>query len=53
MSSTIIERELAENTFSALFKYAKHILQFHLDGVMAENSAAHEAGLPQEENQAA
>jgi hypothetical protein len=50
MSSKLIEHELAENTFGALCKYAKHILLFHLDGVAAEAQQAVDISHPLEEN---
>lgn len=53
MSSTIIERELAENTIGALVKYARHILLFHLDGVLAESTNTVELNHPCEDNQTA
>jgi hypothetical protein len=31
-----VERELNENTFLALIKYARHIVRFHYRGVVAE-----------------
>jgi hypothetical protein len=35
MSSIMIERELTENTFSALFRYARLIIRIHLRGMVA------------------
>ena len=35
-----VERELNENTFFALVKYARHIVRFHYRGVLAELESA-------------
>lgn len=39
MSTTVIERELSEPTFSALWKYVKCILRMHVAGFAYEAEA--------------
>lgn len=39
MSTTVIERELSEQTFSALWKYVKCILRMHVEGFVYEAEA--------------
>lgn len=40
MSTTVIERELSEQTFSALWKYVKCILRMHVAGIVDEAEAS-------------
>jgi hypothetical protein len=39
MSSTLIELELNEHMFAALWKYVKCILRFHVQGFLVETEA--------------
>jgi len=39
MSTTVIERELSEQTFTALWKYVKCILRMHVAGIVDEAEA--------------
>lgn len=39
MSSITIERELTENTFAALFRYARLLVRIHVRGMVAGGRA--------------
>jgi hypothetical protein len=39
MSTTVIERELSEQTFAVLWKYVKCILRMHVAGIVDEAEA--------------
>ncbi|CAI8756768.1 hypothetical protein [Methylocaldum szegediense] len=43
MSTTVIERELSEQTFAVLWKYVKYILRMHLAGILDEVEAHSQA----------
>lgn len=36
----IIEGELSEHMFATLWKYAKYVLRFHVQGLLAETRAS-------------
>lgn len=40
MSSIMIERELAEDTFAALLRYARLIVRFHVRGMVGGHPGA-------------
>lgn len=40
MSTTLVELELNEHMFAALWKYVKCILRFHVQGFLVETKAA-------------
>jgi hypothetical protein len=41
MSTTVIERELSEQTFAAIWRYVKCILRMHVSGIIDEAEAKH------------
>jgi hypothetical protein len=40
MSTKLIELELNEHLFAALWKYVKYILRFHVQGFLVETKAS-------------
>lgn len=39
MPTKTIELELSEHVFTALWKYVKHILWFHMEGILIETKS--------------
>jgi len=50
MPTTVIERELSEQTFATLWKYVKCILRMHIAGIANETKADRDAQAPEGAN---